>query len=100
MKNIELTDFEVSVLKKCAVIGFDEESLSIPEHDAFISLLEKADDYESQDDALLDERMDYYYNSDLLIWFYYRWRLQNGECEPWDGKTIRPRAKVIKMSEA
>ena len=86
-KKIVLTDAEIELLKRIEKREFDAPFAPVEEQDLEIGLIEKATALEESDDALIDERCDYTKDSNLLIWFYYRYKLQQGECEKWDGKT-------------
>lgn len=86
MERIELTPIELEVLELCAKREFNADAASEEQQDAEISLIDKASALEESDPALLDERMDYTRDCNLLIWYWYRYQLQEGRCEPWDGK--------------
>lgn len=86
MEKIVLTPLEIDVLERSSRREFNPDIASPEEQDAEISLIDKASALEGSDPALLDERMDYTRDCNLLIWFWYRYQLQDGKCEPWDGK--------------
>ena len=87
MEKIELTPIELEVLELCSRREFNPDTAPIEQQDAEIALIDKASALEGSDPALLDERMDYTNDCNLLIWYWYRYQLQEGKCEPWDGKT-------------
>ena len=84
---IELTPQEIDLLKRIVAREFDPDTASIEEQDLEIVLLDKAAALEDTDDALVDERCDYTRDANLLIWYWYRYQLQEGKCTPWDGIT-------------
>lgn len=86
MKRIELTPKEISLLQRIAKREFNPNTAPVEDQDLEIELLEKAGEFEAGDPALLDERMEYTRDCNLLIWFWYRYQLQEGKCSPWDGK--------------
>ncbi|MBO4923399.1 MAG: hypothetical protein J5382_04650 [Bacteroidales bacterium] len=87
IEKIELTPIELEVLELSAKREFNPNKASEEQQDAEIALIDKASDLEDSDPALLDERMDYTRDCNLLIWYWYRYQLQEGKCEPWDGNT-------------
>ena len=82
---IELTPLELKVLKKSAKRAFNPDLASIEEQDAEISLLEKASEYENSEPGLIHECFEYTRDCNLLIWFWYRYQLQEGKVKPWNG---------------
>ena len=84
---IALTPQEIELLKRIEKREFDADTAPVEEQDLEIGLIEKATALEESDDALVDERCEYTRDSNLLIWFYYRYKRQQGECEKWDGHT-------------
>jgi hypothetical protein len=87
IKKIELTPIELEVLELSSKREFNPNKASEEEQDAEIALIDRASALEESDSSLLDERMDYTRDCNLLIWYWYRYQLQEGKCEPWDGKT-------------
>ena len=85
LDRIELTPIELEVLGLCAKREFNADAATEEQQDAEIALIEKAATLEGSDPALLDERMDYTRDCNLLIWYWYRYQLQEGKCKPWDG---------------
>lgn len=85
-ERIELTPIELEVLELCARREFSPNKASVDQQDAEISLIEKARALEDSDPTLLDERMEYTRDCNLLIWYWYRYQLQEGKCSPWGGK--------------
>ena len=86
---IELTPIELEVLKKSARRVFNPDLASIEEQDAEIALIEKATEYESSEPGLIEERLEYTRDCNLLIWFWYRYQLQEGNVSPWNGVTTK-----------
>ena len=84
-KRIELNQRELDLLERIAKREWDPDMASIEDQDLEIELLNKASALEDTDPALVDERCDYTRDCNLLIW--YRYLLQEGKCEPWDGIT-------------
>lgn len=76
MTKIELTPTEASVLKLCAERKFEPDDASEIEQDAYISLIDKASTFE-EENGLLDERLDYTYDCNLLVWFYKKYSEQS-----------------------
>ena len=72
---IELTELELSVLKRIAKGTFNANLASVDEQDAELSLIDKATQYE-QKNNLIDERIAYTQDCNLLKWFYYRYQMQ------------------------
>ena len=72
---IELTELELSVLKRIAKGTFNANLASVDEQDAELSLIDKATQYE-QENNLIDERIAYTQDCNLLKWFYYRYQMQ------------------------
>jgi hypothetical protein len=89
MEKIELTPQEIELLERIEKREFDPDNAPVEEQDLEIALLDKAAAFEDTDEALVDERLDYTRDSNLLIWFYYRYKLQEGKCEKWNGKTTK-----------
>ena len=87
MEKIELNSLELELLDRIAKREWDPDAAPVEEQDLEIALIDKACDYEDSDPKLVDERLAYTHDSNLLIWFRYRYMLQEGKCEPWDGKT-------------
>lgn len=85
MKPIVLTDKELSVLKRCFDGTFNPFTATIEEQDIEIALIDMASKYEEEND-LIDERMDYSQNCDLLKWFYYRYQLQQKDGDARSGR--------------
>ena len=75
MKPIVLADKELSVLKRCFEGTFNANTATIEEQDIEIALIEMASKFEEEND-LIDERMEYSQDCNLLKWFYYRYQLQ------------------------
>ena len=71
---IELTELELSVLKRIAKGTFNPNLAPVEEQDAEISLIDKATQYEEEND-LVDERIAYTPECSLLKWFYYRYQM-------------------------
>lgn len=84
---IELTPLELKVLKKSAKRAFNPDLASIEEQDAEIALIEKASEYEGSKPGLIHERNEYTQDCNLLIWYWYRYQLQEGKVKPWNGVT-------------
>ena len=84
---IELTPVELNVLRRSAKRAFNPDSASIEEQEAEIALIEKATEYEATEPGLTDERFEYTRDCNLLIWFWYRYQLQEGAVAPWSGVT-------------
>ncbi len=82
---IELTPLELKVLRKSAKRAFNPDLASIEEQDAEIALLEKATEYEDSDPGFIHERFEYTRDCNLLIWYWYRYQLQEGKVKPWNG---------------
>ena len=87
MERIELNQRELDLLERIAKREWDPDMASVEDQDLEIALLDKASELEDSDPALVDERCDYTRDSNLLIWYRYRYLLQEGKCEPWDGTT-------------
>jgi hypothetical protein len=75
MKPIVLADKELSVLRRCFEGTFNAITATIEEQDIEIALIEMASKFEEEND-LIDERMEYSQDCNLLKWFYYRYQLQ------------------------
>lgn len=88
-QKIVLTPQEIELLQRIEKREYDADTAPVEEQDLEIALIEKATALEETDDALVDERCDYTRDSNLLIWFYYRYKLQEGQCEKWNGKTTK-----------
>lgn len=86
MERIELTPIELEVLELCSRREFNPNKAPEIQQDAEISLIQKARELEDSDPAFLDERMEYTRDCNLLIWYWYRYQLQEGKCPKWDGK--------------
>lgn len=82
---IELTPIELSVLERCGNRTFNPYTAPSEEQDAEISLIEKAGELEASDPTFIDERFEYTHDCNLLIWFWYRYQLQEGKVQQWDG---------------
>lgn len=78
MEKIVLTPIEKRVLKKCANHKFDADAATAEEQEAEISLIEKAAAYEEKYD-LVDERIEFSDDCNLLVWFYDKYINQNVE---------------------
>ena len=65
-----------------------EEEKKIVLTEAELELLKRIEqrEYEDSDESFIDERCDYTRDANLLIWYLYRYRLQEGLCPKWDGK--------------
>lgn len=86
-KKIVLTDAEKELLQRIVKREFDADNAPVEEQDLEISLIDRAAALEDTDEALVDERCAYTRDSNLLIWYWYRYQLQEGLCEPWNGIT-------------
>lgn len=82
---IKLTPIELSVLNRCGNRTFNPNTAPSEEQDAEISLIQKAEELEASDPTFIDERLDYTCDCNLLIWFWYRYQLQEGKVQKWDG---------------
>ena len=78
MEKITLTPLERSVLERSAKGVFDPDDAPIVEQDAEISLLQKAEKFEEEND-LVDERIAFSEDCSLLKWFYHRYQMQEGK---------------------
>lgn len=75
MEKITLTPIEKKVLEKCAKRTFVPYKATEAEQEAELSLLDKATAYEQEND-LIDERMDYTDDCNLLVWFHHKYITQ------------------------
>ena len=75
MEKIVLSALEKKVLEKCAKRKFNPDDASEEEQNAHISLLDKASAFEDEND-LIDERIDYTNDSNLLVWFHHKYMTQ------------------------
>lgn len=73
MKKICLSQIEEKVLKLSAQRKFNPLTATEEEQDAEISLIEKASQYEI-DNNLVDERIDFTPDCNLLVWFYQKFK--------------------------
>ncbi len=85
-KKIVLTEAELELLKRIEQREYEGDFASPEEQALELALLDKASEYEDSDESFIDERCDYTRDANLLIWYLYRYRLQEGLCPKWDGK--------------
>ena len=78
---ITLTEKEQDFLFHYILGHYNPITAPPQDQDTEIALIEKASEYEQQNN-LIDERIDFTPNCDLLKWFFYRFVTQNRKDDP------------------